>query len=115
MKKDGQALVEFIIVLPVIIIILLGIIDFGIIFYKKNYLENTLDEVVDIWKKEQSKDMIKSYLNEIDDNIEFKIDIYENSTIDLILEIDYEVITPGLNVILGDPYQVNVSRVIYSG
>jgi len=114
MKNKGQALVEFIIVLPVLIIILLGIIDFGMIFYKKNYLENTLEEITEIWKKEQSKESVDSYLNDLDNHIKIDLKKYEEK-VDIDLEMNYEVMTPGLNLILGNPYEIKVSRVIYNG
>lgn len=39
-KESGQAIVEFAIVLPILLIILCGIIDFGWVFYNMLSLEN---------------------------------------------------------------------------
>ena len=113
MKKKGQALVEFIIILPILIIIMLGIIDFSMIFSKKNDLQNTLDEVVVVWKENNSKDEVDVFLKKIDDNIIFEYVDNENTT-EIILLDKYEVITPGLNRILSNPYKIKVSRVIYN-
>jgi len=108
MKKQGQALIEFIIILPIIIVFLLAIVDFSIIFTKKNALENTLDEVVEL-KKNNNEEKIKSLIN--DDNI--KIDIKnEDEKIEIILKENYNVMTPGLNLILNNPFEIKVSRVI---
>lgn len=115
MKNKGQALVEFIIILPIFIVMLLGIIDFGSIFYKKNYLENVLEEVTEMYKKEKSIEKIEEYLNDIDSKISFLYEISDNDSIDIKLEYSYVVITPGLNIILDNPYQIKVSRVIYNG
>lgn len=113
MKNSGQALVEFIIILPILIIIMLGIIDFCMIFSKKNNLENTLDEVVLIWKENNTKESIEEYLKSVNDNILFDY-IKNEETIKLFLIEKHEVITPGLNRILSNPYKVKVSRVIYN-
>ena len=40
MNRKGQALVEFVLILPIFIMILFSIVDFGMIFNKKNELEN---------------------------------------------------------------------------
>ena len=77
LKKDGQALVEFIIILPILIIILLGVMDFSFIFYKKNVLENKLDDVVDMWKNEKNILEIESYLK--NDELEFNYIIEDDS------------------------------------
>ena len=42
MNKKGQALVEFILILPVLLLILMAMIDIGNIFLKKYELENSL-------------------------------------------------------------------------
>ena len=112
MKNKGQALVEFIIILPILIIITLGIIDFSVIFSKKNNLENILDEIVLIWKENNTEESVNDYLKQQDDDILFEYNKNE-STVMLILKENYEVITPGLNRILKNPYIVKVSRVIY--
>lgn len=114
MKKDGQALVEFIIILPILIIILLSIVDFGLIFYKRNELENNLDEVVEIWKDTASSEEINLYLSNISDGIDFKYTLDgESTTLELIS--DYDALTPGMNLVLSDNYEIRVSRVIYNG
>ena len=43
-KEDGQAMVEFALVLPVFLLILCGIIDFGWLFYNQLSLNNACRE-----------------------------------------------------------------------
>jgi Flp pilus assembly protein TadG len=43
-EQDGQALVEFALVLPILLLILLGILEFGIIFYNKAMVTNASRE-----------------------------------------------------------------------
>ena len=113
MKKNGQALVEFIIILPILVIILLGIIDFGIIFYTKNNLESSLDEVVEIWE-DKGIEEVNGYLKKVDANIVLNI-LEGNDTTTIELVNDYDLITPGLNKILNSPFEIRVNRVIYNG
>ena len=45
MNKKGQALVEFILILPILILILLLVIDMGRLMIMKNHLESVLSNV----------------------------------------------------------------------
>ena len=45
MNRKGQALVEFVLILPVMILILFTIYDFGNLLVSKNKLENTCTDV----------------------------------------------------------------------
>ena len=48
MNRKGQALVEFVLILPIFIMILFSIVDFGIIFNKKNELENISIDIINL-------------------------------------------------------------------
>ena len=50
MNRKGQALVEFVLILPVFILILFAIVDFGTILSKKNELENDSMDIVSLVK-----------------------------------------------------------------
>ena len=52
-SNKGQALLEFILILPVFLMLFLGIIDFGRIIYEKNRLESISNEVVDFIKNDK--------------------------------------------------------------
>ena len=45
-NNKGQALVEFVIILPVMLLLIFSIIDFGIVIYEKNNLENVISDAV---------------------------------------------------------------------
>ena len=45
MNKKGQALIEFILILPIILLILVYLIDIGHIFMQKYDLNNSLETV----------------------------------------------------------------------
>lgn len=109
MNQKGQALVEFIVVLPVLILIVMAITDMGNILYKKYQLENDLDYIAELYKQEKQLE-IESYANE--NNIIVSYDTNINQvTINLNKEVS--VVTPGLKTILKDPYYINVKRVMY--
>ena len=48
-SNKGQALVEFIMIIPIFIFILLAIVDFGNIIYQKYQLENNIDTIADMY------------------------------------------------------------------
>lgn len=109
MNNKGQALVEFVLILPVFILILFVIIDFGMIINTKNSLENRSVDVVSFVKNDKTNEEIRGLYKDIN------IDItYNNDYINIVLSKDVDVITPGLNRILSDPYTVKVERVIYN-
>ena len=106
MNKRGQALVEFIIILPIFILLVFAFIDFGRIILCKSHLESVLNEVVKI-----DDENISNYLKEDTDYIikyEVEYDKYKKIT----LKTKLELITPGLKNILHNPYEVKVERSI---
>lgn len=107
MNSKGQTLVEFVIILPVFLVLLFYIIDFGRIIYAKNKLENNLNEVV--FLVENEKDTTK-LVNSIGASLNIS-----NSEGYMTISLSQKVnlIAPGLNAVLSDPYYINVSRVVY--
>ncbi|MCI8545511.1 MAG: hypothetical protein HFH09_04715 [Bacilli bacterium] len=108
MKNKGQALVEFIIILPVLLLLILGAIDFGNILYKEYTLENDLDYIVELVRQNKMTE-VDYYVKqkELTKNIETK-----STTTTITLSKKVVVNTPGLNRILGKNYQIKASRVI---
>ena len=107
MNRKGQALVEFVLILPIFLLILFAVVDFGMILSKKNELENISIDVISMIKNDDDINDIKSLypdlIIEFNDEGEYtRIKIYES----------IDIMTPGLNLVLGDPYTVLVERVI---
>lgn len=105
-NRRGQALVEFVIILPIFILLVLGCIDIGRIMYTKMNLEEQMSDVVDYYKKGKT-------IEEIKDKIDNDIDIKRNNeytTILLTKKID--IITPGLQFVFDNPYSIKVERSI---
>ena len=109
MNKKGQALVEFIIILPITIFILLAIVDYGTISYNKNKLENIVDDVGKMYKNGESSDEISRFID--DDKVSYNVSLDDKYTT-VILTRKYKCITPGLDSFFSK--DIIVERKIYN-
>lgn len=107
MNRKGQALVEFVLILPIFILILFSIVDFGMILSKKSELENISVDIILMINNDDYVYDIENVYPDLSVNIE-KSSKYTTVKI----EEDVDIITPGLNLIFGDPYKVKVERTI---
>jgi uncharacterized protein (UPF0333 family) len=107
MNNKGQALVEFILILPVFLMILFVIVDFGMIFSSKAKLENDSYDVTELIMNGTSIEEIRNLYKDITINIS----IQGNYQV-VLVEKKVNLITPGIYKILDDPYQIEVERVI---
>ena len=108
-NSKGQALVEFIIILPILLLIIMAIIDLGNIFVKKYSLENDLDVISNMYKEERY-DGINNYINENNLSILYE---REEEFIKINISRNININTPILNNILGKKYKIETSKVIY--
>lgn len=109
MNNKGQALIEFVLILPIFILILFAIVDFGMIINEKSSLENKSVDIVEFIKNDKSIEEIQNLYGDVKINIS-----YENNYLKVTLASDIDIITPGLNRVLGDPYIVEVERIVYN-
>ena len=63
-NKKGQALVEFVLILPILLLFLFVIIDFANIYYSKNHLEGVVSDVVTFVENGKTTDEIYSSLDD---------------------------------------------------
>lgn len=113
-NNKGQALVEFVLILPIFIFLVFLSVDIGRIIYAKNHLESELNETVTLLEDKKSYEEIVKYLNKDDKNMKLEIKYKEDkyATVKVIKKLD--LLTPGLNLIISDPYEVYVAReVVY--
>lgn len=110
MNKKGQALVEFIIIMPIFLMMIMGIVDIGNILYNKNVLESKLDNVVSMYEENYSYDDI---ISKIGDEFELSITNNNEEYVDIVVIKEINIITPGLNLVFDNPYQVKAKRVVY--
>lgn len=110
MKNKGQALVEFILVVPILLILIFGIIDVGRVIYAKNNLENKASDAALLYKNGKSINEIE---NELDDDIKISV-TQEEDKFTIILKKSIEPITPGVYKIMKDAFDIETKRVIYN-
>ena len=96
MRKNtkGQALIEFILILPILLILTIGIFDLFNIQNKKYDLENDLDYITELYMNNK-EDEINTYLNKNDITLEKNIN---GEFIELKLTKKVKLITPIIKV-----------------
>ena len=99
MNKKGQALVEFILIIPIIVILLLAAFDWVRILQSKTEMEDMLDTYIN----ENIEDNSYTYTTTKEDN-------YNVYTINSNIEIYSPVLVP----VLGSKYNIEVERKIYA-
>lgn len=108
MNRRGQALVEFVLILPVFIMILFSIIDFGNILFSKNQLESTSSDIVRlVYQKKNVQEVLPEYKG-----VSVHLENYKDDYVKVVVSQDIKVITPFLGRFLGDPCHIEVERVI---
>ena len=109
MKNDhGQALIEFILIIPVLAIFILGIFDIGNIIYKKYQLENDLDYIIDLYEENKISD-IDTYIRK--EKI-IMSDSKETEYTTITLSENIFFVTPGASKVFGPSYKISTSRTI---
>ena len=111
MFKKGQALVEFVIILPILILLFFGSVDFGRIIIRKNELENLTSDAIDMYENNKNVSEIEEFLKENNSSNHVEI-LKDDKYTTIIISSEIKIITPGLNVFLGKEYDVSVKRVI---
>ncbi len=109
MKEKGQALIEFILILPIILLVFVALIDIGNIFLQKYSLNDSLEVVTDLYQNDKTKEL-KAYI--ANENLIYD----ERKTGDMIkitLKKTIKVNAPVLNNILGKEYIAEASKSIY--
>lgn len=113
MNKRGQALVEFVLIVPVLIMILFCMIDFGKILYVRINLESKIDNVISLYEEDKTYEEIKEKFNKDDSSIKITITNKDNKYVEFALAKEVEIITPGLNLVLDNPFDVKITRMVY--
>lgn len=109
--RKGQALIEFVIIIPILILLISCIIDFGSVIYEKYQLQNNLDTIGEMYVLNKNED-INNYLNSIKAEMIVEND-NEYTTITLKKDIDINTII--INNIIGKKYHLSVNKTIVKG
>lgn len=110
-NKKGQALIEFVIIIPILIMILFIIIDFGTIMYEKNKLENTSTDISALYKEKKILDKDVIYDITKDETLNYEI-VSNNGYTEIIISKNLNIMTPILKDI--DNFsKIKTKRIIY--
>ncbi len=111
MNKKGQALVEFILILPVILIVFMALVDVGGIFMQKIDLNNSMETVTDLYQNNNKKELMAYVAKE---NLTYDESVTDD-TVKITLKKSISVSAPILSNVLGKNYKIETSKVIYAG
>lgn len=109
MNNKGQALVEFILIAPILLLILIALVDIGNIFIKKYELADDLSTVSTMYQNNEKKELA-AYVSK--EEITFT-EKDNNNFVTLTLEKKVPVNAPILSNVLGKNFIINVSKNIY--
>ena len=107
MNRKGQALVEFVLILPVFLMILFIIVDFGTILNNKSRLENTSADIIEMYKNGETIENISAIYSDVSINVSNYKEKYKK----VVIKKEVNLITPGLERILEDPFPIEIERV----
>ena len=102
--NKGQALVEFVLIVPILIFILLALIDIGNVIINKYKLEDNLSTIVELYQNNKH--------DEINTLAENKGIVVSYTTIKL--KKNVVIMTPGLNNVLGHQIVLETERSVYN-
>lgn len=105
MNRKGQALVEFVLILPIFLLILFVIVDFGNIFYNRYELQNQSTDIVRLIKNGDAVDEVYSKLD-------VDVSVYKEDYKKVTISKKIKLITPFMDRVLGNPYLIEIERVI---
>ena len=108
-NKKGQALVEFVIILPIIMMIIFVIIDFSNVFYQKNYLENVTNDIVRLKERGKTDEYVKEKTDK-DIKITYRTD---GDLKRLVVSKDIVLVTPFSNMFFKNPFKIKTERIVF--
>lgn len=108
MNRKGQALVEFVLILPVFLLILFAIVDFGNLLYSRNKLQNDSTDIIRMIRNGYEITEISKIYKDININIDEYSDNYQK----IVLTDAVDIMAPFLDRVLGDPFRVEIERIV---
>lgn len=113
MNTKGQALIEFILILPIFLMLMFGIIDFALILNCKNNLENKVLDISFMLRDDKTVEEIIEFIND-NNSYTISLDVEEfDDKYSFIIKSQLTLVTPGLDFVLESPYNVEVSHNVY--
>ena len=108
-NNKGQALVEFVIILPVLLLLIMSIVDFGNIILSKYSLENDIDVVYELYQ-DNNFESIEAYVENKNLKINYQV---RDKFLIISLDKNLNILCPILKPILGNNYKVSVEKSMY--
>ncbi len=108
-NQRGQALVEFVIILPVTLILMFCIIDFARVISTKSDLESITQDVTILYQSGKTLEDIENELDLSDVNLSIEID---GEYVNISTSKEIKPITPGFSYVLKNVFNVEVNRVV---
>ena len=106
-SRKGQALVEFVIILPVLLLIIISMVDFGNLLFQKYQLEKNLEYVSDLYLANDT-----NALEQEKQKLNIKTEETE-SYVKLTIQKEANLASPILRRVLGEHYKIETSRKLY--
>ena len=108
MNRKGQALVEFVIIMPIFIFIVIAVFDISNIIMKKYELENDITTVSTLYE-EGKEEQVMAYVNKIDAKLKYDTnDSYNEIT----LSKKVNILTPIVRQALGKSYEIKAHKMV---
>ena len=104
-QQKGQALVEFILILPILLLFLLGIFDVGNYLYKRYELASDLDLIIDFYQENKTEEM-NQYLKKRGLALTTEV---TNHFRTFTLQKTIQIRTPGLDRVLSQELKVETT------
>ena len=109
MNKKGQALIEFILIMPVFMIIIMSLIDVGNIFIKKDELNKSIETIHELYQNNETEKLV---LYTTKENITLEENIKDN-LVDIKISKKIKINAPILTNILGKEYKIETTKTFY--
>ena len=108
MNRKGQALVEFVIIMPIFIFIVIAVFDISNIIMKKYELQNDVTTVSALYE-EGKEEQVMAYVNKIGAKLKYETnDSYNEIT----LSKKVNVLTPIVRQALGKSYEIKAHKMV---
>ncbi len=106
MNRKGQALAEFVLVLPVLLIITISLVDIGSIYIKKYELNKDLEIISDYYESDKTQEL---YAYAAMEGIDFSLEDRGNIKV-LKVKKNVKINAPILSSIIGKNYTIEADK-----
>ena len=110
LNQKGHALIELVIILPILLFLLIGFFDVMQIKETKWMLEQQLNQIGEQWNQSSTYANMFQILKEINPNATLEIKNKNDESFFLVIKEKVKIHCPGLNRIIDSPYEIKVEK-----